>query len=261
MTRKRILNITSTKKQDNRLQTDFSAGQLRPANQYVVGNGTPFSAIYCPTAMTPLSPTTVPAPNYPENSSYRERSTIFLRGYKETVRITPEDGACWLWRRIVFFSKEVVTTNSADGLYHEAAPLGYTRPFVAATAATSSLLQDLVFKGRVGRDWFSVGVAKVDTTRITLVSDVTRTLKGGNEQAHTHNNKLWYGVNKNLVYYDDESGIDIESSHFSTSAKPGCGNMYIWDILATPGLAPGPDNQPTARAAVTLHGTLYWHEK
>lgn len=255
MTQRRILNVASTKKQDTRIQVDLQAGNFIPVGTYAMDPTVITSHLYCPTAQQPIQKNNIgvitDAPNY------RATQTCYMRGYSERVRLNITDGRPWTWRRICFTLKGPALTNLAlgtDGISVELAPQGYTRPFVRMGTALANGLSNIVMKGTENRDWLNIFDAKVDPSRVTIKSDVTRTVNPGSTQGKTMQYKLWYPMNKNLVYNDDEGGSDVSLSAYSTNGRAGMGDYYIWDLFRC-------STSDGAVAGISLGGTLYWHEK
>lgn len=252
MTRRAILNVTTTKKQDNRLQTDLVNGNFVPATSYGMGAANIFSGLYIPTAMD----RDIPDPHV-DLPSYRTSGVCYMRGYQERVTLVNADDTSWQWRRITFTFKGLEIMQSAvpnDGVIVQVSPQGYTRPFIDMAAGLRNRLTTIVFKGTQGRDWQDVFQAKIDTQRVTLKSDVTRIIAPKTQGGSITRRKLWYPMNANLVYNEDESGTDVSQAQLSVSSKAGMGDYYIWDLFRS--------NDATGTIlAAQVSGTLYWHEK
>ncbi|AXB22597.1 capsid protein [Lynx canadensis faeces associated genomovirus CL1 46] len=268
---KRILNLTSRKKQDNMLS--FSTTSASGANQspgvgglYVNGSAASAMSVFCPTARSLVSAGTT---NLTVDVSDRTSSTCFMRGYRENLRIQTSSPLPWLWRRIVFTSKGGTPFGSQlasdQSQYVKYAPYSDTTIGMARlwfnlsnnnTPNTLASIQSVLFRGTINQDWNDVITAKVDTSRVTVMSDKTMTIRTGNANGHFSERKLWYPMNKNIVYDDDESGAAMTTAYSSTEAKPGMGDMYVADFLV-PGIG------GTASDIISLNctATLYWHEK
>ncbi|UOK20966.1 capsid protein [Chifec genomovirus UA13_30] len=270
MSRKGILNITSRKKQDNMLSfantnsSGASVSAVAVGGLYVNGTSTYAMTVFCPTAR---SLTTAGATNLLVDQADRTATTCYIRGYKENLRIQTSSPLPWLWRRIVFTTKgpTFYLNSSSDTPTIKFTPysdtsIGMARLWfnlsVNASPNTISQMNTIIFKGAINQDWNDVITAKVDTSRISVMSDRTTCIKTSNASGHFSDRKLWYPVNKNLVYDDDESGAAVASNYYSTDAKPGMGDMYIVDYLA-PGVG------ATGSDVINLNATatMYWHEK
>nr|QVW56513.1 MAG: capsid protein [Gemycircularvirus] len=268
MNKKRILNVTSTKKRNGMLTWSNTASSgasatvaVNPA--YVNGVGTGFF-LWNATAQD-LSHTSG-ADNTITQSAARTATTCYMRGLAENIRIQTSSGLPWFWRRICFTSKGSVAPLSTQDSPTQTARTyqdtsnGMVRLFfntdVNNMPNTKNNLDAVIFKGAKGVDWNDFIVAPVDTARVTLKYDRTRTLKSGNANGTVHEAKLWHPMAKNLVYDDDESGDFEASSYVSTQSKAGMGDYYVLDIIS-----PGTGGATTDALLIQANSTLYWHEK
>ncbi len=110
MTKRRILNVTSKKKQDNMLpyvQNAQGAGQA--LGPIVIPSTGVTSFIFSPTARNydPIGDTT----------STRNSQTIFARGFKEKISMRMSDGTAWRWRRIIFAAKGLAQSAPFPPIY------------------------------------------------------------------------------------------------------------------------------------------------
>lgn len=255
MTRKRILNVTSIKKHDNMPPVVRSTpGGTPTIGPISMGAGTAF--LFMPSARA-YSTGDV-------GEAHRQRQTIYARGYKEKIHMTMVGGGAWNWRRIVFTFKganlygdsgaQIPYLDSGTGTAGNMARL--IAPLVGTQFVT---IRAFLFDGNEGIDWFNQQTAKVDTTRVSVISDTNTSLISNNESGRQWNKNCWYPINKNLVYDDDEDGPNTDVNYVSTHAKPGCGDVYVFDAfnLEVPSAAGG----PTSVLNFTPEGTFYWHEK
>lgn len=270
MARRRILNVTSRKKQDNMLSfsnTDGNgASQLVKAGGFNVSGSTGYAmSLFSPTARALV---TAGVTNQVVDTADRTSVACYMRGYKENLRIQSNSGLPWLWRRICFTYKgptfsRVLTTDAVPGQpftpYIDTS-IGMSRQWfnlqVNNSPNTVENWNGIIFKGARGSDWSDVMTAKVDTTRITVKSDLTRRCVSGNGNGHFSERKLWYPMNKNLVYDDDEIGAGESTSYYSTEAKAGMGDYYVVDYVV-----PGLGGSASDVINFTCTATLYWHEK
>jgi len=275
MTTKRILNITSKKKQDNMLSfsntssngnsTALASGSLYVSGVQSGATATYGMSVYCPTARSLITAGTT---NLAVDVADRTATTCYMRGYKENLRIQTSSAQPWLWRRIVFSTKGPTFTSTSAGDTSPAqkftpycdTSIGMSRLWFNLSVnnmnSTLSLYNTVIFKGAVNQDWNDPITAKLDTSRITVMSDRTQAIKTGNEHGHFSERKLWYPMNKNIVYDDDEAGASEVPSYYSTDAKPGMGDVYIVDyVMSSVGA--------TASDIINFNctSTLYWHEK
>lgn len=258
MSKRRVLNITSTKKHDNMQSVSFNADGSAPANRgYILAGDQLYQFIWNATARD--RDTT----NTDQNAvNVRTADTVFLRGLKETISLSNYQNssngyaAAWRWRRIVFTAKGLyqALAGSADYAYTSN---GYVR-MIANQANTTfgTTVQSLIFQGVAGQDWGDVFTAKTDHTRVTIRYDRTVTLTPPSNAKKFWNFKMWHGINKNLVYSNEESGGSSETLGVrSTIGKPGVGDVYVVDYLQCA--------QNTAEDTLIFEpqATLYWHEK
>lgn len=269
MTKRRILNTTSRKKLDNMLSFSNTNGAgasqaVATGSLYVSGSTGYAMSVFCPTAR---SLTTSGTANLLQDPADRTLSTCYMRGYKENLRIQTSSPLPWLWRRICFTTKG----PTFQGVYGDGAPTQLYQPYsdttvgmarkwfnlqVNNTPNTVAYFNAVIFKGNVNFDWNDVITAKVDTSRITVMSDVTRKITSSNNAGHFSERKLWYPMNKNLVYDDDEVGGKAQPAYFSTDARGGMGDYYVVDYVA-----PGIGGSASDVINLNCTASLYWHER
>jgi len=188
-------------------------------------------------------------------SSLRSSDICFMRGLKERIVLTPNDDVSWMWRRITFTMKGATDIFTPIANYIETSR-GWNRLLVnSQNSTTASAITTYVFEGAVNVDWLDTMTAKVDTSRVKLMSDKTRVLGSGNTRGRFHRYKFWYPMNKNLVYANDESGETETAEVLSSRGRHGMGDYYVLDFFkcADPSNPHLLDFNPEA--------TLYWHEK
>lgn len=269
--RRAVLNTTSVKKQDT--IPPFSAGS-DPQATPTLG-----SLILTPNPNFFSANPTLGAPNImlwtpfgkllgtqgPNATHLRTASEIYARGISERITLDFNDGTAWRWRRIAFTLKGGILRDGFPTTFYETVVQGSTRLqrnlSAAATGSGTAFLQyaairNLLFRGGITTDWITIIDAPVDTSRISLIADTTRTLMSGNASSRIIKRKVWTPLNKTIVYDDKESGIDQTSSRWSTTGKAGMGDVYILDMFATSGYA-----DTNARMNFNPTTTLYWHEK
>lgn len=268
MSKKRILNITSTKKRNGMLSWSNTASTgasatvaVNPA--YVNGVGSGFF-LWNATAQDLTH--SGGADNTIAQTAARTSTSCFMRGLGEHIRIQTSSGLPWFWRRICFTSKGGISpASTADSptqtpRTYQDTTTGMVRLFfnvdVNNMPNTKNNLDGVIFKGAKGVDWNDFIVAPVDPARITVKYDRTRLLKSGNANGTIHEAKLWHPMNKNLVYDDDESGDLEASSYVSTQSKAGMGDFYVLDIIS-----PGTGGTTSDALLMQSNATLYWHEK
>lgn len=200
----------------------------------------------------------------------RTATTCYMRGLSETLKYQTSTGVPWLHRRICFSVRgdnPFAYTLPADtapvvstGFNRSETSDGWMRSWVDLnlnnTPQTYIAQRGLLFKGSEGRDWTDIMSASVDTRRVDVKYDKTYRISSGNANGVLRERKLWHGMNKNLVYDDDENGGSEESNVFSVSDKRGMGDYFIVDIFQPGSLATATD-----LLQVTSSSSLYWHEK
>lgn len=260
--RKRLLNITSEKKKDTMPSWTVDGAGGSVGGPVLAADTIGANIFVWIASARPASRTsgnvTDPVRGTKLDQSRRSSTTIFARGLRENLSISTTSGLAWQWRRIAFFFKGANihfgdTDPETSGFFRLTAANGMVRLWNEYTA---SAVQFQLFRGEADVDWSSLMTAPIDTTRVTLVSDVLRTIKSGNDEGTIRNFKDWIAVNKNIVYDDEQQGESMFTSATSVSSKPGAGDLYVVDIFThnTPGTA---DDQLT----VTSDATFYWHEK
>lgn len=247
MTKRRILNVTSKKKQDNMLPYVQNAqGTGQALGPITIPSSGVTSFIFSPTARNydPIGDTT----------STRNSQTIFARGFKEKISMRMSDGTAWRWRRIIFAAKGLAQSAVFPPYIQTSNGLARAITNLTGSEANNVLLTAL-FKGTYNLDWANVFTAKVDTQRVTLLHDRSRILASGNTSPRYHKHSQWYPLNKNIVYGDDENGAGEVQQFYSTVAKAGLGDVFVMDFFDC---AEG----ATGRTLVfDPECTFYWHEK
>lgn len=269
MTKKRILNTTSTKKRNGMLTwsntTQAGLSQTPAAGLFFVNGRDGATAVFCATAQD-LSANG--NSNIVTQVAARTATMCYMRGLRENIRIQTSSAVPWFHRRICFTLRGPNPFNvpsSAD------TPVNTVSPFVETSAGMERLffnlnvnnsqntrnnMEGLLFKGAAGLDWNDVIVAPIDTTRVSLKFDRTWTYRSGNQSGTVKEMKLWHPMNHNLAYDDDESGASEAQSYFSVDSKIGMGDYYVVDYI-TSGLG-GTVND---LLSINANSTLYWHEK
>lgn len=197
--------------------------------------------------------------------STRTATSCYMRGLREDIELQTSSAVPWQWRRVCFTTKDPAATigtglGGISGVYENSN--GFQRHLYNVTSGTTpdamalGLLRGAMFKGQLNIDWLDYMTAPIDTQRITLRYDKTRTIASGNQSGCIRKYKMWHGMNKTLVYDDDENGAVENASYYSVSSKAGMGDYYVVDIFA-------PGKGATASDALSFEpqATLYWHER
>lgn len=265
MGKKRILNITSTKKRN---------GMLAWSNTTGTGASQPIalSPAYVPAstgALFMFSPTkqslvTAGVTNQLIDQSDRTSTTCYMKGFSEHIRIQTSSALPWFWRRICFTGKGPLFAQSPTPINPEATYAdtsnGMERLWLNLSINNSpdyfNSITSLLFKGVSQKDWTDPLIAPLDTSRISVKYDKTQTFKSGNSVGTVAERKMWHPMNKNLVYDDDENGAATTTSYSSVQSKAGMGDYYIVDIFTS-----GSGGAASDIIRVDSNSTLYWHEK
>lgn len=251
MTRRRILNFTSKKKQDNMLVASISStGTVTQAATTVPSTGVTAvqEYVWCATARD----RTTGSGGDPNATSLREADLVFMRGLKERITVATDSAMSWRWRRICFTKKGPLGLSVIPALETSN---GWQRGMYQLSTADQVALNTSLFRGASGIDWSNPMIAKVDTQRVTIKSDVTRTLSSGNTLGKFFRFNHWYPMNHNLMYSNDEVGEGTSTDAFSTTGKAGMGDYYIVDLFQSIGASVNDNLRFEPQA------TLYWHEK
>jgi len=173
--RRRILDVTSVKKQDNMLtwvpdSATNPAGSGAPSSITLPASGGIIVLPFCPTAR-----------DYTEDehgAPDRNSQNVFMRGYKETCSLRVSGGSPWRRRRIVFRSKgsptqwlQVTSNLFTPDFYRHQSSTGYHR--LANPLVSLPMVQAIttpLFKGVENVDWRDYFIAKVDPDRYTVMS-------------------------------------------------------------------------------------------
>lgn len=244
--------MTSTKKRDTMVPANWDGTAWIPGSQVMAPTG---GAIY-----RHLWPAT--ARNTVEFSSAyskakRNRKKVFIKGLKEVVHMETTTDECWQWRRIVFSVKALSRHTDAAGQVAFNTANGYMRAVKEIPSGTfRDSIEEILFQGKTQIDWLTSMVAPINTSGVTLHSDVTRTLQSKNNTGFMRTYKIWTPINKTLVYADEENGPNYDPSLWSVDDKRGMGDLYVYDLFR-----PGLNAQPADVLDWRPNATLYWHER
>lgn len=270
MTKKRVLNASSTKKRDTlppRTNTDANGGTLpltpspvRQAGMTLAASSANGIVIFMPTARD------MDATNTKGIRSARSSTECYYVGLKEQIRISTNSGLPWMWRRLCFTLKGNALQR-AEGesptiplpFYREDSS-GYTRTMIELSRNNNGnqlgRILAVIFQGSQGNDWVNPITAPVDTARITLKYDRVTSIASGNSNGVLRDYKKWHPMRQNLVYDDEEIGNAEGSAFISTQGKAGMGDYYVCDIFN-----PGVGGTSSDLLYVEPTSTIYWHEK
>lgn len=258
MSRRRILNISSTKKKDNMLIYTNVIAARNPTNTtyttnaavLVGGSSEEYAFPWCPSAREIHTGTT--------DEVNRNTSHVYARGLKESLEINPTSNRPWQWRRIGFYSKGLMPAfqgSTSQFLYQETSN-GYARIVNEITGTPKSQLYSFIFDGVRNIDWIDPMIAKLDNNRVTICYDKTVTITPPTTAGAFRKFNRWHGVNKNIVYEDDENGTNMIPAAWSNSGRQGVGDLTIIDFFR-----PATGSTSSDLLTFTPQATWYWHEK
>jgi hypothetical protein len=199
------------------------------------------------------------------DDAVRSSTTCYMRGLKEKINLVSNDGTQWLWRRICFTYK--------GGDFYGKTATGYALALTSSTNGFQRVVNDInnagssgqplrteflnvMFRGGNTIDWNNVFTAPLNTTRVSVRYDKVTSLSSGNAAGKNMIFNRWHGMNKNLVYDDDEDGQETNPGAASVGGKPGMGDYYVIDFFQS-----GPAASSGSQLAFAPEATLYWHEK
>lgn len=265
VTKKRILNTSSTKKRDTmqnwtNVGGSGDASSTFKASASLLQGGRTYIMPWICTARSLHN--SGGAPNSKFEVASRTSSVCYIRGLAERVQLQTSDGTPWQWRRICFTFKgqSLLSGVVGDGTRQPTAltSSGWMRQTVDwnnSTPAVNPLISQ-IFRGTQQVDWRSYFNAPIDTNIISVKMDKTRIIQSGNTSGVMRNYKMWLPMNANLHYDDEEVGSDQSDFVLSTPGKPGMGDYYVVDIIAS-----GTGGTSSNILSFDPEATLYWHEK
>lgn len=258
MTRRRILDVTSRKKQDNMLAHVVNDDGTENDGAITLQSNIVLACLFVPTARRTRTNITDP--------QLRNSAKTFSVGYKERVDMFVQGGGAWQWRRIVFTIRSGSLLAALDGipgksvvenqLFLQQSSGGCQRVIGPLALPTQEAVTALLFKGQEGSDWRTPLNAKIDTSRITLVFDKLYSLNSGNESGFVRSFRHWFPTKKNLVYDDDMESNLVGDSPFSVDAKGSMGDLFVFDYIQ----AVVPSSGSSQQLIFSPQGTYYWHE-
>ncbi|AMH87707.1 capsid protein [Pteropus associated gemycircularvirus 8] len=268
MSKKKILDLTAIKKRDAMLvSTNITLASPSGSTSFN-NNGAvlgPNRTYFIPWIATWRDNSTVSGGAQTGtrfDTATRTATTCYMRGLKEQIYFIQNDGSQWMWRRICFKYRGPVVYQQSKAGYTLAVETsnGFQRLYNnindSSGANMLNTMIGIMFRGQVGVDYGNFFNAPTDNTRCEIVYDKTRSLATGNQNGYSRRVSLWHGMNKNLVYDDDEAGGAIAAGNASVSDKRGMGDYYVVDMF----ICEAPQSS-SSQLIVVPEATLYWHEK
>lgn len=248
-------NITSSAQQGSTTYAVQPAIIVGGQNQ---NTQTAFPIVWCATARD-LTEDSSNTQGRVTDQATRTAQTCFMRGLSEKIEIQVTDGLPWQWRRVCFTYKGFINaapSTTGFSLLTETSS-GYTRVLNMLPSATYiNTVEGIMFRGTKGTDWTDPMTAPLDPARITTKYDRTITIASGNEQGCIRKYSLWHGMNKNLVFADDENAGSTNESFFSTQSKAGMGDYIVVDYFQA-----RKGSTSSQQLSFGTTATLYWHER
>ena len=118
-------------------------------------------------------------------------------------------------------------------------------------------LQSYVFRGQEDVDWANQFTAPLDTRRITVKSDRTRTIRPGNDTGASRVFNLWYPIRRTISYEDDMEAIKLVIVHsplWVYVVLVTCMSWISWVSLLVTGSS-------LTTYKFSPEGSFYWHER
>jgi len=269
MTRRRVLNISSMKKKDTMLQyRQFGTAPAQPGFLNLnAGEVRPHFGLHIVPWMCTARDL---ASGSRQDLTHRTTSSPYIRGLRETVRVTTNTSTPWQWRRICF-------TFKGNEIYRPAGQLdtaqmwlyagtnnGWSRYSTSFTGLYSTTVQDdsakillrNLFTGQHGFDYSEIIDATTNSQRVKVIYDRKFNIQSPNDSGTMKARKTWIPVNGTLNYDDQEVGDGTSTGIHSVDGRPGVGDIYVVDFFKAHGAADVADS-----LAFGTDTTLYWHER
>ncbi|UBQ66265.1 Cap protein [finch CRESS-DNA virus] len=235
--------ISQVKKRDTMLAAN-SAGDTTTSGVLVTGDEV---------VMNMWAPATRSYDEVENSPADRNSTKVYFVGVKESLYMyanTP-----FIWRRVVFWSYNRYlfaesVENSEGTRYRRSEQFGPT---------THPELVEEIFEGTLNTDYQNRTLfdAKVDRSKIRVISDRRRIINPGMERGALRDMKLWTNVRRRIIYDDDEFGRNVASSVWSAQTPGSMGNLYILDLFSV-----GINSVAGSEAGSVRYNstTVYWRE-
>ena len=281
MSKRKVIDTVSLKKHDVYLSASAAGDNPVPTGSLVLGAparlfATPTNANYGNIHAFLHVPThKYLSQDGPQSIAARTSTRPWLRGFKEMYRLTPNDASVWWHRRIVFAAKgnPFFKTGNSNGIVNfvgaEQSPTDLslrqfrdltgqsTGEYTTALDKTLNYLYDGVYQV----DWIDPFTASTDKTRLTIISDRFQRIKSDNQAPAPVHRKHYTNIGKTIQYDDEQNGLGMSTNPLSTDAKPGIGDIYVYDLFGCPAPVTGGNTPGSSLLQVSSTATLYWHEK
>lgn len=196
-------------------------------------------AVWCPTYRYQFTA------NVPE---IRNSSSIYFRGFRDSMDFRTVDGVPWKHRRIVVgASLNVVDTMGVNTSNYQD-----TGRLWRMNQPSYYAFLEVIMRGTQGVDWVDPFTAKIDTNRVTVYHDKVYSATPATTSGAYKVRKFWHPVNKTITYDDEENGATNNSSPWAR-LESGNQNIYCLDILA--------GSSGAIAGNINFQSTSYWHER
>lgn len=258
MTTRRILNVSSTKKKDNMLVYTNVVAPRNQANTTYSNAAAVLTGSYAEEYCFPWVASAREIHTSTTDEVNRNTSSVYARGLKETIELVITSGRPWQWRRFAFYSKGLMPQfgNAAPFYSYLETSNGYSRIVNEINGQNKNNFYSFVFDGVRTVDWSDPMIAKTDSNRVSVCYDKTITLSPQTTSGAIQRFRRWHGVNKNIVYEDDENGVNMIPSAWSTAGRKGVGDLCIVDLFR-----PATGSAASDQLTFAPQATWYWHEK
>lgn len=193
----------------------------------------------------------------------RTAKHVFMKGLAERVELFTSSSLPWQWRRVCITLRGFDVLEDNSGIVHPLWRLesnGWKRGLFSMLSANASQIwgniQTLMFKGQFGTDYFDFINAALDRERVDVHYDKMFKIGSGNQSGNLKQVKLWHGMNKTLIYDDDELDSEEAMQFLSSRSKYSMGDYYVFDIFK-----PLPGGSASDTLTFNPAATLYWHER
>lgn len=274
VSRRRILNVSTRKKQDNMQPMNINVsgpiGTPTPGRRTMNAADGVYMCLWNATWRPKLTQLGG-APPIIDDTASRTATNCYMRGLKERIEIQTSGSAAWEWRRIcfTFFSNHFYLfnddplNNGTSVRYNIETNTGVNRALTffnlgqANDDALSTQLLAYVFKGAQTVDWNNPFTAKTHNDRVSIKYDKTITIRSGNDAGVIKKFSRWHAMNANLTYDEDEVGGTVNDGIISAAVNSSMGDYYVLDMFK-PTLAAQSSEESMS---FEPEATLYWHER
>ncbi|QCW23734.1 MAG: putative capsid protein [Genomoviridae sp.] len=250
--RRRLLNIVSTKKKDTMLPYYAFSGAFTKGPIVFDGSSNTTKLVLWNASARPLK-----VAIGTEATTYRGATEVFQRGLKEKIFIETNSANPWIWRRIVFTNSTIRIASDSNDYFDPVGVSGMSRALRVVATPTRNILNFELFKGTQTVDWEDHINAQVNTEKCRIFYDRTMSITSGNTAGRILNINRWHGFNKTMIYDDKEIG-DVKNINYwaASSVHNTLDDVYVLDMFR-------PASYSTVANTLVFNpqATIYWHER